>query len=90
MARVTRDAKIIDLRRDGLTYVQIGSIVGISKSTVADAIKRWMDANGPSAEKVEELRQFQGAQLDHYQAELAPHLMRTLRNDNGEVIYDGN
>jgi hypothetical protein len=90
MVRVTRDAKIIDLRRDGHTYVQIGQAVGVSKSTVFDAIKRWMEANGPSAEKVEELRQFQGAQLDHYQSELAPHLMRTLRNDDGEIIYDGN
>jgi hypothetical protein len=90
MVRVTRDAKIIDLRRDGLTYVQIAPLVGVSKSTVADAIKRWMDANGPSAEQVEELRQFQGAQLDAYQAQLAPHLMRPLRNDEGEIIYDGN
>ena len=88
MVRVTRDAKIIDLRRDGHTYVQIGSIVGVSKSTVADAVKRWMDANGPSADQVEELRQFQGAQLDAYQAKLAPHLMRKLRNDDGEIIYD--
>jgi hypothetical protein len=46
---------------------------------VADAIKRWMDANGPSAEHVDELRQFQGAQLDGYQAKLAPHLMQPLR-----------
>jgi Homeodomain-like domain-containing protein len=90
MVRVTRDAKIIDLRRDGLTYVQIAPLVGVSKSTVADAIKRWMDAKGPSAEQVEELRQFQGAQLDAYQAQLAPHLMRPLRNDEGEIIYDGN
>jgi hypothetical protein len=90
MVRVTRDAKIIDLRRDGLTYVQIAPLVGVSKSTVADAIKRWMDANGPSAEQVEEMRQFQGAQLDAYQAQLAPHLMRPLRNDEGEIIYDGN
>ena len=88
MVRVTRDAKIIDLRRDGHTYVQIGSIVGVSKSTVADAVKRSMDANGPSADQVEELRQFQGAQLDAYQAKLAPHLMRKLRNDDGEIIYD--
>jgi hypothetical protein len=85
-----RDEKIVDLRRDGLTYVQISSIVGVPKSTVADAIKRWMDANGPSAEQVEELRQFQGAQLDAYQAKLAPHLMRPLRNDEGEILYDGN
>ncbi|MDP9255958.1 MAG: helix-turn-helix domain-containing protein [Actinomycetota bacterium] len=90
MVRVTRDARIIDLRRDGHTYVQIGSLVGVSKSTVFDAIKRWMDANGPSADQVEELRQFQGAQLDAYQAQLAPHLMRKLRNEDGEVIYDGN
>jgi transposase len=58
---VTRDAKVVDLRRDGLTYVQISSAVGVPKSTVADAIKRWMGANGPSAVQVEELRQFQGA-----------------------------
>jgi hypothetical protein len=45
---------------------------------------------GPSSEQVEELRHFQGAQLDHYQAQLAPHLMRALRNDDGEIIYDGN
>lgn len=90
MVRVTRDAKIVDLRREGHTYVQIGQAVGVSTSTVFNAIKRWMEANGPSAEKVEELRQFQGAQLDHYQAELAPHLMRALRNDDGEIIYDGN
>jgi hypothetical protein len=49
-----------------------------------------MDANGPSAEQVEELRQFQGAQLDDYQAKLAPHLMRPLRNEDGEILYDGN
>jgi hypothetical protein len=53
MVRVTRDAKIIDLQRDGHTYVQIGALVGVPKSTVADAVKRWMDANGPSADQVE-------------------------------------
>jgi hypothetical protein len=90
MMRVTRDAKIIDLRRDVQTYVQISSIVGVPKSTVADAVKRCMEANGPSADKVEELRQFQGAQLDAYQAQLAPHLMRKLRNEDGEIVYDGN
>ena len=37
--RVTRDAKIIELRRDGQTYVQINAIVGVPKSTVADAVK---------------------------------------------------
>jgi len=57
MVRVTRDAKIIDLRRDGHTYVQIGTTVGVPKSSVADAVKRRMDANGPSTEQVEELRQ---------------------------------
>ena len=88
--RVTRDAKIIELRRDGQTYVQISAIVGVPKSTVADAVKRWLEANGPSAEQVEELRQFQGAQLDAYQAQLAPHLMRKLRNEDGEIIYDSN
>jgi hypothetical protein len=34
------------------------------------------------------LRQFQGAQLDAYQAKLAPHLMRKLRNEDGEILYD--
>jgi hypothetical protein len=47
MVRVTRDARIIDLRRDGHTYVHFGSLVGVSKSTVFDAIKRWMDDNHP-------------------------------------------
>ncbi len=58
------------------------------KSTVADAAKRWMEANGPSTEQVEELRQFQRAQLDACQAELAPYLMRPLRNEDGEILYD--
>jgi hypothetical protein len=88
--RVMRDEKIVALRRDGHTYVEISSIVGAPKSTVADAIKRWMEANGPSTEQVEELRQFQAAQLDAYQAKLAPHLMRALRNEDGEILYDGN
>jgi hypothetical protein len=91
MMRATRDAKIVELRRDGQTYVQISAIVGVPKSTVvADAVKRWLEANGPSTELVEELRQFQGAQLDAYQAQLAPHLMRKLRNEDGEILYDGN
>jgi hypothetical protein len=88
--RVMRDEKIVALRSDGHTYVEISTIVGAPKSTVADAIKRWMDANGPSTEQVEELRQFQGAQLDAYQAKLAPHLMRPLRNEDGEIVYDSN
>jgi Homeodomain-like domain len=90
LVRVTRDAKIIDLRRDGHTYIQIGVLVGVPKSTVADAVKRWMAEHGPASEQVEELRQFQGAQLDAYQAKLAPHLMRPLRNEDGEILYDGN
>ncbi|HET6173703.1 MAG TPA: hypothetical protein VFD90_13905, partial [Gaiellales bacterium] len=69
---------------------EISTTVGAPKSTVADAIKRWMEANGPSTEQVEELRQFQAAQLDAYQAKLAPHLMRALRNEDGEILYDGN
>lgn len=59
LVRVMRDERIIELRRDGHTYVQIGSIIGVPRSTVADAVKRWMGANGPSTEQVEELRQFQ-------------------------------
>jgi hypothetical protein len=90
MVRATRDAQIIELRIDGHTYVKIGSLLGVPKSTVADAIKRWLEANGPCAEQVEELRQFQGAQLDAYQAELAPHRMRKPRNEDGEIVYDGN
>ena len=62
LVRVMRDEKIVDLRREGLSLVAIGAIVDAPKSTVKDAIDRWMSANGPSAEQVEELRQFQGAQ----------------------------
>jgi hypothetical protein len=82
LVRVMRDEKIVALRRDGHTYVEISTIVGAPKSTVADAIKRWMAEHGPASEHVEELRQFQAAQLDAYQAKLAPHLMRPLRNDD--------
>jgi hypothetical protein len=90
LVRVMRDEKIVDLRREGLSLVQIGAIVDVPKSTVKDAIDRWMTANGPSAEQVEELRQIQGAQLDAYQAKLTRHLMRALRDADGEILYDGN
>src|SRR3954454_654293 len=75
-APALRDQKTVDLRRDGLSYAEIGTALEVPKSTVADSIKRWLDERGLSAEQVDELRQFQGAQLDAYQAKLAPHLFR--------------
>ena len=89
LVRVLRDEKIIELRRDGLTYVQIGLAIGIPKSTVADAIKRWMDERSPTREQVEELREIQGAQLYALHGDLWPHRMRALRNEDGEILYEG-
>ena len=89
LVRLLRDEKIIELRRDGLTYVQIGLVVGIPKSTVADAIKRWMDERSPASEQVEELREIQSAQLDALHGDLWPHRMRALRNEDGEILYEG-
>jgi hypothetical protein len=89
LTRILRDERIIELRRDGMPLRTIAAAVGVALSTVQTSIKRWMDERGPSAEQVEELRQFQGAQLDAYQAKLAPHLMRKLRNDDGEILYEG-
>src|SRR5664279_1446623 len=86
----TRVVREMAVRREGLSLVAIGALVDAPKSTMKDAIDRWMRANGPSTEQVEELRQFQGAQLDAYQAKLTPHLMRPLRDADGEIIYDGN
>jgi hypothetical protein len=89
LARAIRDQKILDLRRDGHSLAAIGLAVDLPKSTVHDACERWLRELGPSSERVEELRELQGLQLDALQMDYWPHRMRMLRNEDGEVIYEG-
>jgi hypothetical protein len=87
--RVMRDERVVRLRREGLTYSEISSVEDVGRSTVGDIMKRWLDERGPSVELVEELRALEGDRLDEMQAKYWPHLMRPLRDSDGDVIYEG-
>jgi hypothetical protein len=87
--RLMRDERVVQFRREGLTYTEIAAAEGIGRSTVGDIMKKWLGECGPSAEIVDELRQLQGDQLDRMQAKFWPHLMRPLRDADGEIIYEG-
>ena len=89
LLRVERDRRIVALRLENATWSTITHEVGCALSTAQDAVKRWMTEHGPASEQVNELRQIQSAKIDAMEANLAPRVMRPLRNDDGEIIYDG-
>jgi hypothetical protein len=90
LARVIRDEKIIAQRLEEVPLRTIAKNVGCALSTAQAAVDRWKAEHAPTPEQVEELRLVQAAQIDAVYAEVRPHLMRPLRDSDGEIIYDGN
>ena len=76
LLRVMRDAQIIAMRLQDISQRQIATNLGIARSTVQNAL-------------VEGLRQVQAAQIDAMYRDVAPRVMRPLRTEDGEIIYDG-
>lgn len=87
--RVMRDERVVRFRHEGLTYSEIAAAEGIGRSTVGDIMKKWLEERGPAAELVDELRALEGDRLDEMLAKYRPHLMRPLRDADGEIIYQG-
>ena len=90
-----RDAKALELRKDGLTYTQIAERLGISRSTAHKHVTRGLHRT--RQEPAEELRRLEAERLNQLWAEAMAVLRRrhllvqsgkVVKGDDGQPITD--
>jgi hypothetical protein len=90
-----RDAKALELRKDGLTYTQIAERLGISRSTAHKHVTRGLHRT--RQEPADELRRLEAERLNQLWAEAMAVLRRRhvmvqsgkiVKGDDGQPITD--
>jgi hypothetical protein len=90
-----RDAKALELRKDGLTYTQIAERLGISRSTAHKHVTRGLHRT--RQEPADELRRLEAERLNQLWAEAMAVLRRrhvlvqsgkVVKDDDGQPITD--
>jgi hypothetical protein len=90
-----REARALELRRDGLTYAQIGEVLGVNRQMATRIVQRGLDRI--VREPAEQIRRLELDRLDHLQVEGLNVLHRrhvvvqggkVVKDDDGQPIVD--
>lgn len=77
LAAIDRDTEILELRKRGLTFAQIGAQVGCNRSNVHHRIQKYMESIGnENLQLAEEYREIEAAKLDMVEEALMPKMLQ--------------